>query len=423
MNIYLPGSTDGVVNGQGKRKILRKAVIAAAVASLFFAPGIHETEAAFTTNFTGVGVTGGTYDKKNSGGSGNYLVDFSCNMSYTVVSGINNSECGGSGSSRDISNNHDDATPFFQGLFTDTATSQKYFHVIIGDKLKAGQARNEMTFEYIIEATTSGTYTFDSSGPVSASYTDNTSISTATYAQINPYDGTLLKQSNGSGNPTRVIMDQTLFNADATVNTEFLKGLQGGTVSFNQTTGNMSITGGTIVFNSKPIITQFANSSGMYNQYTIDMRHKSYSDGTQMSDAEANGPQGKITNITNLIAGSGPGAGTPAADQGDYDTTNATMTAHYTNNSNPNYTAGAYTYTAGTGSFKALGGGGTYNYDIAATAFVETGFTPQGKDFTSFCEPTINPDWLTNSSNIIGGPKACMNAGSTRKGEGSKGWD
>jgi hypothetical protein len=421
MNINLPCPREGVVEAQGKGKTIRKALLAAAVTGLFFAPGIHETEAAFTTNFTAVGVTGGTYDKQNSGGSGSYYADFSCHMSYTVVSSINSSECGGSGSSRDLSNNHDDNTPFFQGLFRDTATSKYYYHVIIGDKLKAGQARSEMTFEYIIEATTSGTYTYDSSGPVSAAYTDTASLSNAVYNQTHPYDGTLLKQGNGSGNPTRVIMDQVLFNADATINTEFLKGLQGGTVSFNQTTGNMTVTGGTIVFDSKPIITQFANTPGvMYNQYTIDMRHKSYSDGTQMSDAEANGPQGKITNITNLIGGTG--GEQPAADMGDYDTTNATFTAHYTNNSNPNYTAGAYTYTAGTGSYKALGGGGTYNYDVAATAMVETGFDPDGKDYTGFCEPTINPDWRTSSSNTIGGALACTNGTGTRRGTGSRGW-
>lgn len=418
MNIYTPGPMDGVVKAQGKRRALRQTAIAVAVTSLFFAPGIHETEAAFTTNFTGVGVTGGTYDKKNSGGSGNYYVDYSCNMSYTVVTGINNRECGGN---QDF-NSHNDGTPFFQAIFTDTATSKKYYHVVIGDKLKAGLLGSEMTFEYIIEATTSGTYTYDSGGPVSAAYTDNSSQSNAIYNMTHPYDGTLLKQGNGSGNPTRVIMNQILYNDDATVNTQFLKGLQGGTVNFNQTTGAMTITGASIVFDSKPIITQFANTAGeMYNQYTIDMRHKNYSDNTMMTDAEANGPQGKITNITNLIGGTG--AAKPAADQGDYDTTDATFTPHYTNNSNPNYTAGAYTYTDGTGSYKALGGGGTYNYDVAATAIVEVGFNPVGKDYTGFCEPTINPDWRTSTANTINGPLACTNATGTEKGEGSKGWD
>lgn len=421
MKTIVSDPRDGAAKGSGKERILQKAAIAAAVAGLFFAPGIHDSEAAFTTNFDGTGVTGGTYDKQNSGGSGNFLVDFACNMSYTVVTGINNRECGGSGSSRDISNNHDDGTPFFQGVFKDTATNKYYYHVIIGDKLKAGQARNEMVFEYISEASTSGTYTRDNSGPVSSSYIDNSSISNAVYDQTRPYDGTLLMQSNGTGNPTRVIMNQMLFNSDGTVNTQYLKGLQGGTVAFNQTTGRMTITGGSIVFNSKPIITQFANTAGqMYNQYTIDMRHKSYSDNTQMTDAEANGPNGKITNITNLIGGAG--ADKPAADTGDYDTTDATFTPHLTNNHKPNYTAGAYTYTDGTGSFKPNGAAGTYNYDIPATTIVEMGFNPMNKDYTDFCEPSVNPDWQSGSTNTIGGTNACTNAVAGRKGRGSKGW-
>lgn len=422
METILPSPKDGMVEAlrkNTKKNVLRKTAVAAIVAGFIFAPEIHETEAAFTTNFTGTGVTGGTYDKGNSS-SGNYLVDYSCNMSYTVVSGINNNNCGGN---NDNFTSHNDGTPFFQAIFRDTATNKLYYHVIIGDKNKAGQARNEMVFEYITEATTSSTYTFNNAGPVSASYTDSSTQNNVLYNQTHPYDGTLLKQSNGSGNPTSTIMNQVLYNSDGTVNTQYLKGLQGGTVSFNKTTGKMTISGATVVFDSKPIITQFANTPGeMYNQFTIDMRHKNYSDSTQMTDAEANGPNGKITNITNLIGGTG--ANTPAADSGDYDTTDATFTPHLTNNHNPNYTAGAYTYTpapANTAN-QPLGSGGTYNYDVPATAIVETGFVPTGKDYTDFCEPTINPDWMTNSSNIIGGPKACTNASSTRRGKGSKGW-
>lgn len=48
---------------------------------------------------------------------------------------------------------------------------------------------------------------------------------------------------NGSGavDPTRVIMNQVLCNDDGTVNNQFLKGIQGGTVNFNQTTGVMTV--------------------------------------------------------------------------------------------------------------------------------------------------------------------------------------
>lgn len=407
MTTYTPGPKEGVAEVARKRVALRQAGLLVAVTGLFFAPGIHETEAAFTTNFTGVAVSGGSYDKGNST-DGNYRVDYACNMSYTVVSGINNEECRGG----DF-NGHDDGTPFFQALFTETGTNKKFYHVIIGDKNKKGQARNEMVFEYFIEATTSSTYTRDSEGPVSASYIDSSSDTNALYNMTRPYDGTQLKQGNGSGNPTRTIMNQVLYNDDGTVNTQFLKGIKGGAVNFNQTTGNMTVTGGTIDFNSKPIITQFANSAEMYNQFTIDMRDKTYQDGTPVDFDQ------KITNITKLreVAGSAR----LAADQGDYDTTDAEFTAHYVNQATPYTVAGAYTYTDGSGANQPLGSGGSYNYDIADTSFVETGFIPTGKDYTGFCDPSMNPDWRSGT-NTLGGSLACTNVGSIRSGEGWRGW-
>lgn len=402
----MPGPRDGAVAAPGKLKIIRQTALAAAVASLFFAPGIHETEAAFTTNFTGTAVTGVTY---TTGG----WVDYTCNMSYTVKTGVATGSCSGG-----FFNGHEDNTPYFQALFTDTATSKSYFHVIIGDKNFKGQAHSEMVAEYIIEATSNAR---DASARTTSGYTDDSTDTNVAWNMNHPHNADSdIRNGSGAADPTRVIMNQVLYNDDATVNTQFLKGIQGGTVSFNKTTGLMTLTGGSTVFDSKPIITQFANDGGMLNQFTIDMRHKSYSDKTQMSDAEANGPNGKITNITNLQGG---GAfGTPAADQGDYDTTDATFTAHYVNNSNPDYTAGAFTYTAGSGTNKDLGGGGTYDYDIAATSFVESGFVPWNLDWTDFCEPTINPDWVSGSAATIGGPKACTDTGNTRQGRGRRGW-
>lgn len=407
MTSFTPGPKEGVAETVGKRVVLRQAGLLVAAGGLFFAPGIPETEAAFTTNFSGVGVTGGTYDQGNST-DGNYRVDYACNMSYTVVSGVNNKECSGG----DFKG-HNDGTPFFQAIFTESGTNKKFYHVIIGDKNKKGQARNEMVFEYFIEATTS-IYTRDSEGPVSASYIDNSSDANAIYSMTNPYDGTQLKQGAGSGNPTRAIMNQVLYNDDGTVNTQFLKGIKGGAVNFNKVTGNMTVSGGVIDFNSKPIITQFANSAEMYNQFTIDMRDKTYQDGTPINFDQ------KITNITKLRQVAGSAA--VAADQGDYDTTDAEFTAHFVNQASPYTVAGAYTYTDGSGTNKALGGGGTYNYDVAGTSFVETGFIPTGKDYTGFCEPSVNPDWRSGT-NTLGGLLSCTNGGSTRKGEGSKGWD
>lgn len=402
------GPKEGVAEVVGKKVALRRAGLLVAVSGLFFAPGIPETEAAFTTNFAGTAVSGGSYDKGNSS-DGNYRVDYACNMSYTVVSGINNEEC----RSGEF-NGHDDGTAFFQAMFSESGTNKKFYHVIIGDKNKKGLERNEMVFEYFIEATSSSSYTRDSEGPVSASYVDSSSDSTALYNMTRPYDGTQLKQGTGSGNPTRSIMNQVLYNDDGTVNTQFLKGIKGGTVNYNKTTGNMTITGGTIDFNSKPIITQFANSAEMYNQFTIDMRDKTYQDGTPIDFDQ------KITNITKLRQVAGSEA--VAADQGDYDTTDIEFTAHYVNQASPYTVAGAYTYTDGSGGNNALGGGGTYNYDIAATSFVETGFIPTGKDYTGFCDPSMNPDWRSGN-NTLGGSQACTNEGSSRRGRGWRGWD
>lgn len=408
MKAIVPGSTDGMVEATGKLKCLRKAVFATAVASLFFAPGVHETEAAMSLNFI---PDDGTYNRDSVFNSGTNVY-VACSMSY-----ITSANC----SRGNLSQAHIDGTSFFMDLVKDTATNKIYYHMIMGDYRQLGTGgADPMVQEYMIEATNASAYQMPSGNYAVAAYADNSSTANATFSVDNPYKGSDLRSGIGSGNPTRIIMNQILFNSDGSVSTQFMKGISGGTVAFAPATdtvnkigkGQVSITGGTINFNSKPIITQYAVDAQMDNRFTIDMRAKTYQDGTLGGAV--------IQNVTNLK--SGGGVNTPAGDSGDYDTTNATFTPYLTNQHNPHYTAGAYTYTDGPAdTFRALGGGGTYNYDIASTAFVESGFVPMGKDYTPFCEPTVNPDWQTSTSNIIGGPKACSNGGVVG-GKGRKGW-
>jgi hypothetical protein len=324
---------------------------------LFLTPvssALKETEAAFTLNFI---PDDGSYTSDRD------EVNYSCHMSY-----ISSFNCDGSRGSFDLNGSHDDGSAAFQQMFT--SGGKTYYHVIIGDYTK-----DSFYMEYIIEANSNwGQY----NGSFAVSASTGTTGSDRVYGMTNPYDSNSSLTGTGTGNPTRVIMHMVL--DDGVIYNEFLKDQ----------------------FDRKPLIKQTISDPsptlGISMEYTLDMRNKTYTDSTPISENDR-------TNKTFLI-------GDTAGSQGDYDSTNSVSTPVSFIQGTDDLAAGAYTYTPGSG----FGGSdGTYTYYLSDGITVDTsGFQPVDKDYSVFCIPSQNVDWSGNG--------ACTNGDGSGGGRGGGGW-
>lgn len=346
--------------------------------SLFVSSGTPNTEAAFELNFQPLS-TGVTYQQWGDNDENGH---FSCNeMSFQT-----NINC-----AYDEANySHDDNTPMYQRIFRSTTpgeTNGKYYwHIIIGDYYdQANNPLNTQGFylEYIIEANAGNRFDDHIGTASSASTTWVNGNTGETIGGRESYDdGTNgLYTGTGYANPKRTLVRQIMAD-DETVSTFLKDG-----------------------FNSKPFISQTVvdnlvthPNTTVNNEFTMDMRMISY-DSTDNSGVI-------LKNITNL------GGGFEAANQGDYDTTNASFTPHMFNQEDRSVSAGKFTWTPGTGN---LGAKGTYTYYYADDTLNPTGFDPADKKYISFCDPTYNVNWS--------GRGACTNPTGTGFGKGSFGWD
>ena len=346
--------------------------------SLFIACGTPNTEAAFELNFKPL-TSGVTYQ---SWGDNDESANFSCNeMSFQ-----SNTNC-----AYDETNDaHDDNTPMYQRIFRSTTpgeTNGKYYwHVIIGDYYD--QANNPantdgLYLEYIIEANAGNRYDDHIGTAASASTTWVNPDWAEDVAGGNVYDtGTNGDwTTTGYANPKRVLVHMIM--EDGETRSTFLKD----------------------GFNSKPLIEQTVYddritdpTTKVDNEFSMDMRSISY---------DTNDNTGVvIKNITNLVGDY------TAADQGDYDTTDATYTPHLFNQETDNISAGKYTWASGSGN---LGSDGTYTYYQVDGSVNASGFDPTDKNYTGFCDPVYNVNWS--------GSGACTNVGGSGGGWGSRGWD
>ena len=330
--------------------------------SLFISSGTPNTEAAFELNFKPL--TSGANYYSWGDNDDNIDAQFSCNMSFQ-----SNRVCNSGGGNEEGPGS--DGTPMYARMFTSTAADEtngkRYWHMIIGDYYDQGSnptSTDGFYLEYIIEA--SGSRFHDEGGPgrYASASTPWTSSNTAEnvakgdYGPIGYDNGTNgYYTTSGMGNPTRVIMRQIVQDGE-TVST-FLKD----------------------DFNSKPFISQTVvdnlvthPNTTVNNEFTLDMRMLTY-------DSADN--TGVITkNITNL------GGGFEAANQGDYDTTDASFTPHMFNQEDRVISAGKYTWTSGTGQ---LGANGTYTYYYADDTVNAGGMIPMNRNYSVFCDPAQNP--------------------------------
>ena len=336
---------------------LRVFVFVIAGITLFFSPALKDSRAAFTLNFI---PDDGSYDSTSNDIN-------SCNMSY--ISDFN-CDSGGFGGSFDENGSHDDGTAAYQRMFT--SGGKTYYHVIIGD-----YTQDSFYMEYMIEAD-SGWDRYNGDFAASASTGNNSTTSDREFNMDNPYSADSSRTGTGTGNPNRVIMRQIL--DDGITYNEFLKDQ----------------------FDRKPLITQTVTDNdpteGIIQEYTLDMRGKTYADNTPITENER-------TNRTILI-------GDTAANQGDYDDTYAVITPTFFREGNDTISAGAYTYSTGSGYG---GSDGTYIYYQSDGVTVDnSGFQPVDKDYSVFCIQEQNVDWSGNG--------ACTNGDGGGGGRGGGGW-
>jgi len=348
---------------QSFKKKLEVSAMALAAVLLFFTPHLKDSQAAFELNFDPSTNTGVSYTSQFNNSN------YSCGMSFGSDFNCSSGMFGGS---FQLSGSHDDGTSAYQRMFT--YGGKTYYHVIIGNS-----TTDTFYMEYMIEASTSwATYNGFNGFAASASTGDNSSQSTRTFNMDNPYDPTSSKTGTGTGNPTRVVMRQVL--NDGINYGEFLKDQ----------------------FDKKPKITQVTNDTnpaeGIFLEYTLDMRNKTYSDQTPITANDRN-------NRTILI-------GDIAGSQGDYDSTGVLPTPAEYIQGTDKISAGAYTYTAGTGYG---GSNGTYTYyQLDAVTVNPSGFQPVNLDYSVFCMPSQNVDWS--------GKGACTNGSGSGGGWGGGGW-
>lgn len=372
----------GLITQHNNQRHYAAALQVIAAVGLFLAPGAPDTQAAFELNFQPL-TSGASYQ---SFGDNDETAAFSCNMSFQ-----SDQNCRQDDQEIGRENNWaDDSTPMYQRLFRSTAgdaTNGKYYwHVIIGDyQNQANNPLNTTGFyqEYIIEANSGRRMDDSISTSLSASATWTSSNTAENIGGITVYDtgtngGTT---TSGQGNPTRVIMRQIV--EDGETRSTFLKD----------------------EFDKKPLIVQTVvdykitdPDTNVDNKFTIDMRALTY------DSADNTGIY--VENITNLSGGA------EAANQGDYDTTDATYTPHFFNQEETTVSGGKFTWTAGSGQ---LGADGTYTYYSADGSLNPSGFQPTDRNYSGFCDPSQNVNWS--------GSGACKNPGGGGDGWGRFGWD
>jgi hypothetical protein len=346
------------------KKNLEVSVLALGAVLLFFTPHLKDSQAAFELNFDPTTNTDHSYTSTFSN------VNYSCGMSFGSDF---NCSSGGFGGSFQLNGSHDDGTAAYQRMFT--YGGKTYYHVIIGDS-----TTDSFYLEYMIEASTSYA-SYNGQFAASAS-TGTTSSGTSgrTYNMVNPYGADSSLGGTGTGNPTRVVMRQVL---DDGINyNEFLKDQ----------------------FDKKPLITQHISdpnpTEGLTQDYSIDMRGKTYADNTPITTNDR-------SNKTILI-------GDTAANQGDYDSTGTVVTPAEFIQGTDKISAGAYTYTAGSGYG---GSNGTYTYyQSDGVTTNPSGFQPVNLDYSVFCIASQNVDWSGNGACVNG------NGSSGGGGWGGGGW-
>ncbi len=347
--------------------------------SLFIASGSPNTEAAFELNFKPLVNGGATNVTYQAFGDTDETGAYSCNnMSFQSNQNCQNGDM-------EIDAAHNDGTPIYNRVFRDNNTGKYYWHFIMGDYYD--QASNPVNtdgfhLEYIIEA--SGRFDDHISTSRSASVTWTSTNTAEDAGGYKVYDtglnGTFT--TSGYANPTKVLMRQVMAD-DETVSTFLKDG-----------------------FDSKPLISQTVvdnkvtdPNTNVNNEFTIDMRAISYSSSDNSGII--------ITNKTDISGG------LEAANQGDYDTTDATQTAHIYNQEEANTNGGTFTWATGTGNLNAAG---TYTYYESDGVTVNTsGFDPKNKNYQQFCDPTVNVNWSGNG--------ACKDYSNAGNGWGRKGWD
>ncbi|ALP53352.1 hypothetical protein Tel_09400 [Candidatus Tenderia electrophaga] len=340
--------------------LVQPLVLALATSLLFLSPALRDTQAAFELNFDPT-----TNNDHNYSSTGND-VNYSCGMSFG-----SDFNCGGGwGGGTDENGAHLDGTAAYQRMFS--YGGKNYYHVIIGDS-----TTDDFYLEYMIEAN-SGWAEYNNDFAASASTGNNSSTSNREFNMINPYDSDSSRTGTGTGNPNRVIIRQVA--DDGTTRNEFLKDQ----------------------FDRKPLITQTMSdpnpTEGITQEYTLDMRGKTYADNTPITENER-------TNRTILI-------GDTAANQGDYDDTGAVITPTFFREGSDSISAGAYTYSTGSGYG---GSNGTYTYYQKDGVTVNPGgFQPVNKDYSVFCIQGQNVDWSGNG--------ACTNGDGGGGGRGGGGW-
>ncbi len=346
---------------------LRLAVLAFVALVLFFSPSLRDSQAAFDLNFddTESGYTS-TGDDNNYSCNVDFRTNFNCD-DQTYERFWNGSSMQNADGGDALTGAHLDGTGMFQRQFNTGGKS--YYHVIIGN------AGDEFRLEYMIEASTSY-QRYDSDWAGSASTGSDNSEGNATYGMKNPYDANSALHGTGTGNPTRIIMRQVL--DDGLTYNEFLKDQ----------------------FDKKPLMTQTIVDADINMEYTLDLRSKTYSDNTPITQAER-------VNKTFLTTAN-------AANQGDYDSTGAVLTPTNMVQGVDNMSAGAYTYVAGGSNG---GADGTYTYYDESGAEDFSGYQPSDKDYSVFCIADQNVNWSGNGACVNGSGQS-----SRRTGGGWGGW-
>lgn len=365
-----------------KAKSQQFAVFALLAMVLFFSLGLRDSHAAFELNFDPDKTNGHSY--QSFGNCENYSI----NMSHF---GDNNCSAFGT-----LAGDHDDGTAAFQRMFTNGGKT--YYHVIIGDYAVG----DDFLMEYYIEATGESNYRGDG-GKVSASaYTNTADMNCSNadtdclYNMSNPYDDNSGLSGTGTGNPTRVVMRMVL--DDGVTYSEFLKGA-------GDADQDGEYDDSSAYFDKKPLISQKIDETGViYSEYSLDMRSKTYSDTTPVSNSEK-------TNKLFILEGA------TAANQGDYDSTGEvqtpTLMTDTSSGSQVVVDGGAYKYTDGSSFGGSYGDYTYYKSDGVTEKTLQT--QPYDRDYSVFCVESQNTDWSGNG--------ACVNAnggGAGRRGGG--GW-
>ncbi len=363
----------GIKSSAFQKQCQQFTVLAMVALVLFFMPTLRDSQAAFELNFDPTLTVDHSY--ASSFGATNY----SCGMAF----GPDFNCSSGFGGAFDLPGSHDDGSAAYQRIFT--SGGKTYYHVIIGNS-----TTDTFYMEYMIEASMGWGVLYNQPASASA-YTNvndfncNNTDTDCLFNMANPYSANSNLGGTGSANPNRVVMRMIL--DDGITYNEFLKGASNG--------GDSSA-----YFDKKPLIIQRVNEPGVVSvEFSMDMRDKTYSDSTPVSEAQ-------MTNRTFILEG------TTAANQGDYDSTGAVQTpTNMTDSSGMSINGGAFTYTTGPSFGGSLGNYTYYESDGVTPGATQT--QPINRDYSVFCKPDENVDWSGNG--------ACTNADASGGGYGGGG--